>query len=154
MFFAGDALTPPDASIEKFQHATHISITLDSQNNAIRWETVYHFQSESPAACSVREGFNVFLLLREYGCDPSTPISNCSTPQYLRSISASIIIAVVRAECKQVGTARLVFALEDVGTYSLHSDRAMAMHIADVPDQALITIGWWRLLGFMVYIQQ
>ena len=30
----------------------------------------------------------------------------------------------------------------------------MAMHIADVPDQALMTIGSWRSLGFMVYIQQ
>ena len=28
------------------------------------------------------------------------------------------------------------------------------MHIADVPDWTLMAIGWWRLLVFMVYIQQ
>ena len=31
---------------------------------------------------------------------------------------------------------------------------AMAMHLAEVPDQTLMAIGRWRSLGFMVYIQQ
>ena len=29
----------------------------------------------------------------------------------------------------------------------------MDMRITGVPDQTPTTIGWWRLLGFMVYIQ-
>ena len=30
----------------------------------------------------------------------------------------------------------------------------MAIHISQVPDRTLTAIGWWHLLGFMVYIQQ
>ena len=46
-----------------------------------------------------------------------------------------------------MGMARLRFVPEDVGTHSLCSGRAMAMHIANVPDQTLVAIGRWRSLG-------
>ena len=72
----------------------------------------------------------------------------------LRSVSAPNIIAVIRAECLRVGVAILGFAPEDVGTHSLRSGGAMAMHLAEVPDGTLMAIGRWRSLGFMVYIQQ
>ena len=55
---------------------------------------------------------------------------------------------------RQLGLVRLEFSPEDASTQSLRSDRAMAMHIAGVPDQTLLSIGRWRLLVFMVYIQQ
>ena len=118
------------------------------------WETVSHYLSKSSEAWPVRSGLNIFLQLWEQGCDPSTPVSDYSTPQDLCSISASSIITVVRAECKCVGAAQLGFAPEDVGTHSPPSGGAMAMHIADVPDRTLMAIGRWRLLRFMVYIQQ
>ena len=57
-------------------------------------------------------------------------------------------------EYKRVGAARLEFASEDVRTHSLSSGGAMAMHIANVPDQALMDIGRWHFLVLMVYIQQ
>ena len=47
-----------------------------------------------------------------------------------------------------MGAARLGFSPEDVGTHSLCSYRAMAMHIAGVPYQTLMTIRRWLLLGF------
>ena len=43
---------------------------------------------------------------------------------------------------------------EDVGTRSLRSGGVMAMHITGVLDRTFMAIGRWRLLGFMVYIQQ
>ena len=52
-----------------------------------------------------------------------------------------------------MGTARLGFALEDVVIHSLRSSEAMAIHIANVPDRTPISMGRWRLLGFMVYTQ-
>ena len=108
--------------------------------------------SESPAACPVRAGVNIFLCLREIGCDPTTPISNFPTAQGLHSVSTSNIIAVIRDETQRVGAARLGLAPEDAGTHSLCSGGAMAMHIAGVPYRTLVAIGRWRLLGFMVYI--
>ena len=53
-----------------------------------------------------------------------------------------------------MGVARLGFAPEDVGTLSLRSGGAMAMHLANFPDRTLAATGRWHLLGFVVYIQQ
>ena len=119
VFFVGDTLLSPDAPIGSFQHATQIVITLKNQKNSIRGDTVSHFFSKSPEAYLVRAGVNTFLRLQEQGCDPSTAVSDYSTPQGLCSVSASSIIVVVRVECKRVGAARPGFALEDVGTHSL-----------------------------------
>ena len=79
--------------------------------------------------------------MREHGYPGATPVSNYSTAQGLRSVSASDIIMVLRAENIRVGAVRLGFATEDVGTHSLCSVEAMAMHIAGVPDWTLMAIG-------------
>ena len=81
----------------------------------------------------------------------SHPVSDYPTAQGILLVSTSDIIAVLWAETIWVGSTRLGFAPEDVGTHSLRSGGPMAMHIADVPDQTLMDIGRWRLLGFMVY---
>ena len=105
-------------------------------------------------ACPVWAGVNIFLHQREHGCDPTTTVSDYPSPQDLRLVSASIVITVLRAECKRLGVTRLVFTPEDVRTNSLCYGGAMAIHITNVPDQTLMVIGRWRSLGFMVYIQQ
>ena len=61
---------------QAFCYATQICITLDNQNNSIRSETVSHFWSEFAAAYPVKAGTNIFLHLRDRGCNPTTPISN------------------------------------------------------------------------------
>ena len=153
VFFVGDFLLPGDAPAEHFRHATQIFITINNQKNVIRGKTVSHFRSESAAACLVKAGIDIFLRLRDRGCNPTT--SNSDFPSYhgLRSISASNRISVIRAECLRVGVARLGFSPEDVRTHSLCSGGSMAMHIANVPDRTLVVIGRWRSLGFVVYIQ-
>ena len=122
--------------------------------NAIRDETVSHFRSKYVAACPAKAGIDILLRLHDQGCDPITPISKFPSDNDLRSVSASNIIALIRAECLQVGAARLGFSPEDIGTHSLRSGGSMAMHFAEVPDQTLMAIVRWRSLGFMVYIQQ
>ena len=154
MYFVCGTPTPLDTPIGSFQHTTHIFINLDNQKNDIRGDTVFHFQSKSSESFYVRSGVNIFLRLQEQGCDPSTPVSEYSSPQGLRSVSASIIIAVVRSECRRVGDTQLGFFPEDAGAHSLCSGGDTSMHIDGVPDQTLMAIGWWRLLGFIVYIQQ
>ena len=79
----------------------------------------------------------------------SHPISDYLSDHGLRSVSASNIIAVIRAECLQVGASRLGFAPEDVGTHSLRSGRAMVMHLAEVPNRTLMAIGRWRSLDHL-----
>ena len=98
LFFVEDTILPPDASIKKFHHTNQIVITLYNQKNATQWENVSHFLSESPSACPVQAGVNIFFLLQEQGCNPSTPVNEYSTPQGLHSVSDLSIITVVRAE--------------------------------------------------------
>ena len=102
----------------------------------------------------MRAWVNIFLRMHEHGCPGATPIRNYPTAQGLRSVSASDIITVLWAETIWVRAARISFSPEDVGTHSLRSGRAMAMHLADVSDRNLMAIGQWRSLGFMVYMQQ
>ena len=154
VFFVGDRLLPADAPIEQFQHATQIVLTLDNQKNAIRGESVSHFRSESAAACPVRAGVNVFFRMRKHGCLGATLVGGYPTAQGLRSFSVSDIIVILRAETIRAGVARLGFVPEGGRTHSLRSGGAMSMHLSDVPDRTLLSIVWWRSLGFMVYIQQ
>ena len=92
------------------------------------------------AACQVRVGVNILLRLRKLGCDPTTPISDFSTAQGLRSVNASNIIAAIRSKTQRVGAARLGFVPEDIKTHSLRYGGAMTMHIAGVPDPTLVAI--------------
>ena len=90
----------------------------------------------------------------EHGCPGATPVSDYPAAQGLYLISASDIIAVLRAKTIRVKAARLGFAPEDVRTHCLSSGGAMAMHLVDVPNRILMTIGRWRSLGFVVYIRE
>ena len=154
LFFVVEFLLPGDAPADHFCYATQNLLTLNNQKNAIRSETVSHLQSESAAACQVKAGNDIFLRLRGQGCDPTTPIGDFTSDHGFCSISASNIIAIIRTKTQRVGAARLGFPLEDVGTHSICSGGAMAMHISNASDQTLMAIERWRSLGFMVYIQQ
>ena len=93
--------------------------------------------------------------MHEHGCPGATIVRNYPEPHHcIQYVSASYIIVVPLVKTIQVGVARLGFALEDVGTLSLYSGRATAMHIARVLDRTLMAIGRWHSLGFMVYIQK
>ena len=83
VLFIGYNLLPVDAPIEHFYQANYIVIILDNQKNTIRGETISHFQSYSTAAYLVRSGVNIFLRLREHGCDPTTPVGGFPTDQGL-----------------------------------------------------------------------
>ena len=154
VFFVRDFILPGDAPAKHFRQAAQIVITLNNQKNTIRGKTISHFCSESATACPFKAGIEIFPRLQEQGCDPTTPISDYPSNHGFRSVNASNIIAVIRAKCLQVGAAILGIALDDVGTHSIHSGGAMAIHLVNVPDWTLISIGRWQSLGFMVYIQQ
>ena len=109
--------------------------------------SIFLQEVKSLAAFPVRVGVNICA-------QPPPPVSNYPTKQGIRSVSASNIISIIRADTRRVGAARLGFFPEDVGTHSLRSDGAMAMHIVGVLDWTLMAICQWPLLVFMVYIQQ
>ena len=93
--------------------------------------------------------------MHEYGYPAVTPVSDYpAASQGLRSVFALDTGTVLRAKTRLVGASRLVFAPEEVCMHSLRSGGYMAMNIFRLPDCMLMAIGRWRLLGFMVYIQQ
>ena len=55
-------------------------------------------EEECLAACPVRAVIKIFLRQREHGYDSTITVSDYPTPQDLHSISASIIITLLRAE--------------------------------------------------------
>ena len=93
--------------------------------------------------------------MRKHGCPVSTPFSEYpESHHFLCSVNSLDIIAVLWADTIRVRASQLGFTIEDVGTHSLCSGGAMAMHIVGVPDRTLVSIGRWRSLVFMVYIKQ
>ena len=80
--------------------------------------------------------------MRKHRLPVATPVRKYpDSHQRIRSVSTSYIVTVLQDENIRVGSARLGFAPEVVGTISLHSGRDMAMHIAGVPDCMLVAIG-------------
>ena len=88
MLFVGHHILPADFPTEHLQNATQIVLTLDNQKNAIRGKTVSHFRSESPAACPVLAGVNMFLRIQEHRHPETTPASDYTTDQGLCLVSA------------------------------------------------------------------
>lgn len=71
----------------------------------------------------------------------------------LATLSAEDLIGVIRHSVAALGRASLGFGPEDVGTHSIRSGAAMAMHLASVPVHTIMLIGRWESDAFMAYLR-
>ena len=64
------------------------------------------------------------------------------------------VITSFRAACATIGSARLGFEPEEIGTHSLRSGAAMEMYLAAVPVYTIMLIGRWSSDNFLLYIRK
>ena len=79
--------------------------------------------------------------MQYHGCLVATPVRNYpDTHRRIHSVRALDIIMLLQTKTTRVGVDRLSFAPKYIRVYSLHSCRAMVMHIAEVLDCTLVSI--------------
>ena len=69
-------------------------------------------------------------------------------------ITSRQVITTLHAACATIGSARLGFEPDEIGTHSLCSGAAMEMYLAGVPVYTIMLIGRWYSDAFLHYIRQ
>jgi hypothetical protein len=64
------------------------------------------------------------------------------------------VISMLRVACATIGSTRLGFEPEEIGTHSLCSGAAMEMYLAGVPVYTIMLIGRWSSDAFLHYIRR
>jgi hypothetical protein len=142
------ALTNPNLA-----SATAISITFEFQKTDVRHETVRQHATRLPVLCPVLMWACIAQRILSYtGCDTDSLVSTVLVNDKQCNISASFLSAHLQAAAKQLGPDLLGFSHTDIGTHSIHSGTAMAMHLAGVPGFTIMLIGRWSSDAFLCYI--
>jgi hypothetical protein len=94
-------------------------------------------------------------FLAYLGTDITTDVNAYHTSGCNRGyLSSNQVCLHLRAAAQGIGTARLGFPPEDIGTHSIRSGTAMAMYLAGVPAFTIMLIGQWSSDAFLCYIRR
>ena len=135
-----------------------VDVTFMFQKNEDRNESVgMHAARSSPDfMCPVKLAASAVRRVRSY------PESNDDSPINLMhkadgtpfQITSASIRTQIRSTVKHIGPKTLGFGPDEVGTHSIRSGGAMALHLADVSPLTIMMIGRWRSEAFLLYIRK
>ena len=122
------------------------------------------YWTDDPLFCPVRAwaGIVQSILLDPQGstsspvnfCRHSVPNSTGTTPNSRVSfLKAAGMISLIRRAASSIGEAQLGFPIDELGTHSIRSGAAMAMHLDQVPRYEIMIIGRWASDAFMRYLR-
>jgi hypothetical protein len=72
----------------------------------------------------------------------------------LKEVSSRMLLDCMHAVVHSIGEDILGFNACDMGSHSICSGAAMAMHLADTPVYAIMLVKWWSSDAFLQYIQK
>ena len=138
--------------------ADYISITFEFQKNDERSESVGMHRTDDPTICPVKAWASTAHRILSYpGTDADSKV-NLLTPakdsSHVSEISSTSVRNALRVSVKAMGKETLGFSHEEIGTHSLRSGAAMAMHLAKVPTFTIMIIGRWSSDAFLRYIRK
>ncbi len=133
-----------------------IAITFEFQKNDERDETVVMHCSGDPLLCPIRAWAAVTSRILSYPGTSSTTYVNAyiTTGGKLGFLTGDQVRARLRLAAGRIGADRLGFEPTDIGTHSICSGSAMAMHLAGVPAFTIMLIGCWSSDAFLRYIRR
>ena len=70
------------------------------------------------------------------------------------SVTGKDALIAIRAAATCIGTQKLGFDINEIGTHSIRSGAAMAMYLDDVPIYTIMLIGRWSSDAFLLYIRK
>ena len=135
--------------------ADAVSITFEFQKNDVTWDTVTHTASGDDSFCPVRSWAAVVKRVWQIpGASRDTPVNSYQHEMDTIEFSSDFVMRSLRAVVADIGVDVLGFTKDDIGTHSLRSGCAMAMHLAGIPVYMMMLIGRWSSEAFMLYIQK
>lgn len=136
--------------------ADFVSLTFEEQKNGEKMETVTQHCSGDRVLCPVRAAASIVRRIRKLkSSSGSTTINAYSSPTgKLAYISSAMVKESLRAAVSTIGETKLGFLAKAVGTHSLRSGGAMAMHLAEIPVYTIMIIGRWSSDAFLRYIRR
>ena len=140
---------------EDLSLADAVSITFEFQKNDVTWDTVTHTASGDDSLCPVRSWAAVVRRVWQIpGASSDTPVNSFWHKSTSIEFTSDFVMRSLRAVVAAIGSDVLGFSPEDIGTHSLRSGCAMAMHLAGIPVYMMMLIGRWSSEAFMLYIQK
>ena len=135
--------------------ADAVSITFEFQKNDVTWDTVTLTASGDDSLCPVRAWAAVVKRVWQIpGTSHNTPVNTFQHSTATIEFSSDFVMRSLRAVVDDLGKEVLGFSKDDIGTHSLRSGCAMAMHLAGIPVYMMMLIGRWSSEAFMLYIQK
>jgi hypothetical protein len=144
----------------QLENADTVTITFRRQKNGDKGATVTQHRNDRQGQadiCPVRALADLTTRVRGYDCLSRTnPKINAvrtqdsDEPQY---ISSKAILRQLRMATTLAGEKRLGLQASSIGTHSIRSGAAMAMHLAGVPSETIQMVGRWRSQTFMRYLR-
>jgi hypothetical protein len=135
--------------------AETVTITYRDQKNGQKMQQRTHWRTDDPDFCPVRVWLAVVLrLFRRPDCDRSTSINTYHVAGRRMAVSATQVIAALRATATAIGFDALGFHAADIGTHSIRCAAAMAMAILNYPTWQIMITGRWNSDAFMGYIRE
>ena len=135
--------------------ADTVSITFEFQKKDLRNETVtMDANDDNDILCPVKAWVRI---VRRVAAMPGTTTDTPVNAFFLgaeKEITSVMIIARLRAVVDILGKDVLGYESSDIGTHSLRSGCAMALHLAGVPVYMIMLIGRWSSDAFLRYIRR
>ena len=140
---------------DDLSRADSVAITFEFQKNDVKWDTVPMSSSNDDTLCPVKAWAAIVQRLWLIpGTTPDTPVNTVFIAGAQFEITSDLILGALRAVVDDLGQGILGYSKEEIGTHSLRSGCAMAMHLAGIPVYMMMLIGRWSSEAFMVYIQR
>jgi hypothetical protein len=93
-------------------------------------------------------------ILSYPGTSPNTPINTYMKNGKLLQITLKMLLDRLRSVVRSIGEDALGFKAMEMGTHSIRSGAAMAMHLANVPVYTIMLVGQWSSDAFLRYIRK
>ena len=135
-----------------------VDVTFEFQKNDDRNESVgmHSAQATRDFMCPVKLAAEVVQRVRSYpGSTDDSPINLMMTDDgKIFQITSKSIRTQIKTTVEIIGPKVLGFSKDDVGTHSIRSGGAMALHLAGVSPLTIMLIGRWRSEAFLLYIRK
>ena len=136
--------------------ADFVSLTFEDQKNGEKMETVTQHCTGDRTLCPVKVAAAIVQRVWKLkGSSGRTTINAFPAHSGKASfVTAADISKALKAATVSIGETKLGFSKDDVGTHSLRSGGAMAMHLAEIPVYTIMIIGRWSSDAFLRYIRK
>jgi len=138
---------------DNLMKADFLAITFVSQKNGEKFQSVIQHKSNR-TLCPIKAwGELINTILSYENTNNFTNINYLINDNGPAHITADDMIIQLRAACKTIGTQKLGFTPDRVGTHSIRTSFSMQLHLAGVKDHIIMLQGRWKSTSFLQYIR-